>query len=227
MGVVRPVRLIIDNYPKGQVEWLEAINNPEDESAGTRQVPFSKVLYVDREDFREEPPPKYWRLYPGNEVRLRYAYFVKCTGCEKDADGEVSEIHCTYDPETRGGDAPDGRKVKATLHWVSASESIEAEVRLYDYLFTKPDPLDVDEGEDWKESFNPDSLEVVSNARLEPSLADAEPGSRWQLERIGYFCVDPDSESSRPVLNRTVGLRDTWKKIQKRRRQEEQQKKTR
>ena len=216
MAVLDPVKLVIDNYPDGEVEHLDAINNPEDESAGTRKVPFSKVLYIEREDFREDPPKKYWRLFPGNEVRLRYAYFVKCTGCVKDDEGRVTEVHCTYDPQTRGGDAPDGRRVKSTLHWLSAAEALEAEVRLYGNLFSKENPMDCPEGADWKESINPDSLEILTAAKVEPSLLDAEAGWRCQFERIGYFCVDPDSRPGRPVFNRTVSLRDTWAKIEKR-----------
>jgi len=216
MAVIDPVRLVIDNYPQDKVEYLEAINNPEDESAGTREVPFSKVLYIEREDFREKPPRKYWRLFPGNEVRLRYAYLVKCTGCVKDEDGRVTEVHCTYDPETRGGDAPDGRKVKSTLHWVSAAEAVEAEVRLYDHLFSVEDPMTPPEGGDWKDNVNPDSLKIVADAKVEPSLAEVEPEWKCQFERIGYFCVDPDSRPGRPVFNRTVSLRDTWAKIRKR-----------
>ena len=287
MGVLRPLKLVIDNYPAGQVEPMEAINNPEDPSAGTRQVPFGKVLYIEQDDFRETPPPKYWRLYPGNEVRLRYAYFVKCAGCVKDAAGRVVEVHATYDPNTRGGDAPDGRKVKSTLHWVSAEHAIACEVRLYDYLFTKADPDDVTEGakgvatlgapgpggkgvgggpsaaakaivdaasaseideapetpagaRDWKSNLNPRSLEVIQPAWLEPSVADAPVGARFQFERHGYFAVDPDSEPADPspsgrgeggpyrdrqgatgrptrrlVFNRTVSLKDTWAKIEK------------
>jgi len=273
MGVLRPLKLIIDNYPADQVEELEAINNPEDPGAGTRKVPFSRVLYIEQDDFRETPPPKYWRLYPGNEVRLRYAYFVRCTGCVKDQAGNVVEVHCTYDPATRGGDAPDGRKVKSTLHWVSAAHALPVEVRLYDYLFTKPDPDDVTpvkstagpasgppraatavtsaavsspppgsdgldafsaseimesaEGggaADWKSNLNPHSLEVITGY-LEPSVATAPIGARFQFERHGYFCVDPDSDPPVPgpppatrrlVFNRTVTLKDTWAKIEKR-----------
>ncbi len=215
MGVLRPVRLVIDNYPEGLVEKMQAVNNPEDASAGTRTVPFSKVLYIERDDFREVPPPKYWRLAPGREVRLRYAYFVTCTGVVKDDAGNVVEIHCTYDPKTKGGDAPDGRKVKATLHWVSAEHALQAEVRLYDHLFIKEDPTDYPEGADWTANLNPKSLEVITDARVEPSLADAAIGSRWQFERLGYFCVDPDSRPGALVFNRTVTLRDTWAKIQK------------
>ncbi len=215
MAVLRPLKLVIDNYPEGQVEYLEAVNNPEDPSMGTRLVPFSKVLYIEQDDFREVPPPKYYRLAPGREVRLRWGYFVRCTGVVKDPQtGEVIEVHCTYDPETRGGNAPDGRKVKATIHWVSATDCIEAEVRLYDYLFTKPDPDDVPEGLDWRANLNPNSLEIIPNAKLERSLAGASVGSRYQFERLGYFCVDPDSTPEKLVFNRTVTLKDTWAKIQ-------------
>jgi glutaminyl-tRNA synthetase len=226
MGVLRPLRVVIDNYPEGQVEELDAINNPEDASAGTRKVPFSRVLYIERDDFREDPPRKFYRLAPGREVRLRYAYFVTCTDFVKDPQtGEVVELHCTYDPATRGGDAPDGRKVKSTLHWVSADHALDAEIRLYDHLFTKEDPADVPDGGDWKDSLNPDSLEVLTGCKVEPTLAGAAPGSRFQFERNGYFCVDPDSAPSDPaapatgptrlVFNRTATLRDTWAKIQK------------
>ena len=216
MGVLRPLRVVLDNYPEGQVEDLEAVNNPEDAAAGTRKVPFSRVLYIEREDFMEEPPKKFFRLAPGREVRLRYAYFVTCTGVVKDpATGEVVELHCTYDPATRGGDAPDGRKVKATLHWVSAAHALEAEVRLYDHLFAKPDPDDVPEGQDWTANLNPKSLEVLSGCRVEPGLAGAAPGTRVQFERLGYFCVDPDSAPGRLVFNRTVTLKDAWAKIQR------------
>jgi len=215
MAVLDPVKVVIDNYPEGDGELLEAINNPEDESAGTRQVPFSRELYIEREDFMADPPKKFHRLSPGKEVRLRYAYFVTCTDVVTDSDGEVTEIHCTYDPATRGGDAPDGRKVKGTLHWVSAQHAIAAEVRLYDRLFTKEAPEDTAEGEDFIANLNPHSLDVVPAAMLEPSLADAEVASRWQFERKGYFCVDPDSTAERQVFNRTVTLRDTWAKLQK------------
>jgi glutaminyl-tRNA synthetase len=213
MGVLRPLKVVIDNYPEGQVEYLEAINNPEDPSAGTRQVPFSRELYLEQEDFREDPPPKYYRLAPGREVRLRYAYFVTCTGVVKDLNtGEVIELHCTYDPATRGGDSPDGRRPKATLHWVSAPHAVAAEVRLYDRLYTVPDPLDR-EG-DFKDYINPNSLEALTNCRLEPSLADAPVGARYQFERQGYFCVDPDSTPGHRLFNLTVSLRDTWAKIE-------------
>ena len=214
MGVIRPVRLVIDNYPEGQTETLDAVNNPEDPAAGSRKVPFSKVLYIEREDFMEDPPKKFFRLAPGREVRLRYAYFVTCTGVVKDARGEVAEVHCTYDPATRGGDAPDGRKVKATLHWASAAHALEAEVRLYDHLFLRDDPADVPEGEDWKTGLNPASLEVLTGCRVEPSLAAAAPAARVQFERLGYFCVDGDSAPGRLVFNRTVTLKDTWARIQ-------------
>jgi glutaminyl-tRNA synthetase len=214
MAVLRPLKVVIDNYPEGQTEELDAINNPEDPNAGTRKVPFSRELYIEREDFMEEPPKKFFRLAPGREVRLRYAYFVTCTDVVKDANGEVIELHCTYDPATRGGDAPDGRKVKSTLHWVSAQHAIEAEVRLYDHLFTKENPDDVAEGENFKSNLNPNSLEVLTSCRLEPSLTEAVPLSRYQFERLGYFCVDKDSTKEKPVFNRTVTLRDTWAKIQ-------------
>ncbi len=212
MGVLRPLKVIIDNYPEDQVEALDAVNNPEDPSAGTRKVPFSRTIYIEQDDFREVPPPKYFRLTPGQEVRLRYAYFIKCTSVEKDAAGNVTAVHCTYDPATRGGDSPDGRKVKGTLHWVSADNSIEAEVRLYDHLFAKPDSDDVPEGQDWKVNLNPNSLETLTNARLEPSLSDAAVGARYQFERHGYFCVDKDSALGKLVFNRTVSLRDSWAK---------------
>ena len=216
MGVLHPLRLVIDNYPEGRVEEFDAVNNPEDPGAGTRKVPFSRVLYIEQEDFREEAPEKYFRLVPGREVRLRYAYFVTCVGVVKDKkSGEVVEVHCTYDPATQGGDAPDGRRVKSTLHWVSAEHALEAEVRLYDNLFTKENPMDVEEGVDYKDYLNPNSLEVLKSCRVEPSLANAPSGSLYQFERLGYFCVDPDSSPEKPVFNRTVSLRDTWSKIQK------------
>jgi glutaminyl-tRNA synthetase len=216
MGVLRPLRLVIDNYPEGHVEEFDAVNNPEDSSVGTRKVPFSRVLYIEQDDFREEAPPKYFRLVPGREVRLRYAYFITCTDVIKDEKtGQVVEVHCTYDSATHGGDAPDGRRVKSTLHWVSAERAIEAEVRLYDHLFSKEDPLDVDDGHDFTDYINPDSLEVLTSCRVEPSLVDASPGSRYQFERLGYFCVDPDSSPGKLIFNRIVTLRDTWSKIQK------------
>ncbi len=216
MAVLRPLKLVIDNYPDDLVEEFEPVVNPEDPSAGTRKVPFSKVLYIEREDFMEVPAPKYYRLAPGREVRLRSAYFVKCVDVVKDDSGEVTGIHCTYDPATRGGDAPDGRKVKSTLHWVSARHALTAEVRLYDHLFDREDPTDIDEGADPMSILNPNSLEVLTDCRLEPSLADAKPGDRCQFERLGYFCVDPDSSPDKLVFNRTVTLRDTWANIQKR-----------
>jgi glutaminyl-tRNA synthetase len=217
MGVLHPLRLVIDNYPEGLVEEMDALNNPVDPSAGTRKVPFSGVLYIERDDFMEEPPRKFYRLAPGREVRLRYAYFVTCTDVVKDAQtGEVIEVHCTYDPATRGGDAPDGRKVRGTLHWVSASHSLPAEVRLYDRLFLKEDPNDVPEGEDFTMYLNPQSLATLHESRVEPSLADGVAGDRYQFERQGYFCVDPDSSDERLVFNQIVALRDTWAKIQQR-----------
>jgi len=215
MAVLRPLRVVIDNYPEGQVEQMEAVNNPEDETAGTRQVPFSRVLYIEDEDFREDPPKQYFRLSPGREVRLRYGYFITCTSVVKDADGKVIEVHCTYDPATRGGNAPDGRKVKSTIHWVSANHAIDAEVRLYDNLFKVENPNDYPEGEDFTVNLNPNSLEVLTGCKLEPSLRGAPPGSRYQFERLGYFTVDLDSTPEKPVYNRTVALRDTWAKIEK------------
>jgi glutaminyl-tRNA synthetase len=215
MAVLRPLKVVIDNYPQGQVEELEAVNNPEDPGAGTRKVPFSRELYIERDDFMAEPPKKFYRLSPGREVRLRYAYFVTCTDMIKDEKGQVVELHCTYDPATRGGDAPDGRKVKSTLHWVSAAHSLKADVRLYDHLFNKENPDDVAEDGDFKTNLNPYSLEILSSCRVEPSLADAKPLSRYQFERLGYFCVDPDSSGGGLVFNRTVSLRDPWAKIQK------------
>jgi len=268
MGVLRPLKVVIDNYPEGQVEELDAINNPEDPAAGTRKVPFSKTLYIEQDDFRETPPPKYFRLFPGQEVRLRYAYFVRCTHVVKDpASGAVTEVHCTYDPATRGGDSPDGRKVKGTIHWVSAAHAVDCEVRLYDHLFSKPDPNEVDvaaiaddkaggaavrgsEGQpdeyemlagsgpldadlaretagggpveapsrpEWLSNLNPKSLEIIADAKLEPSVRAAAAGTRYQFERHGYFCVDPDSAPGKPVFNRTVTLKDTWAKIEKKR----------
>lgn len=216
MGVLRPLRVVIENYPEGQVEELDAVNNPEDPSAGTRKVPFSRVLYIERDDFREEPPPKYYRLAPGREVRLRYAYFLKCERVVKDAQGNVIELRCTYDPATKGGAAPDGRKVKATIHWVSAAHALDAEARLYDVLFTQPNPEDVPEG-DFTAVINPNSLEVLTGCKVEPSLASAKPGERFQFERLGYFCVDPDSSENRLVFNRTVTLKDEWARIEMRR----------
>jgi glutaminyl-tRNA synthetase len=213
MAILHPLKLVIDNYPDGQSEEMHAINNPEDETAGKRKVPFSKVLYIEQDDFRETPPPKYFRLYPGNEIRLRYAYLIKCTGATRDpGTGEVSEVHCTYDPATRGGDAPDGRKVKSTIQWVSAQHALKAEVRLYDRLFTTENP---DQGEDVNQVINPNSLEILTDCFLEPSLAEARPGDKFQFERTGYFCVDLDSTLEKLVFNRTVTLKDTWAKIDK------------
>ncbi len=216
MGVLNPLKVVIDNYPDDLLEEMDAVNNPEDPSAGSREVPFSRELYIEREDFMEDPPKKFFRLAPGREVRLRYAYFVTCVDVIKDDSGEVIELRCTYDPETKGGSAPDGRKVKATMHWVSAAHAIEAEVRIYDNLFTRENPLDVEEGADFKDCINPDSLKVLSACRVEPSLKGAEPGAIYQFERQGYFCVDRETAvGGRLVFNRTVTLRDTWARIKK------------
>jgi len=216
MAVLRPLKVVIENYPEGQTEELAAINNPEDLSAGTRKVPFSRVLYIEQDDFKEVPPPKYYRLSVGREVRLRYAYFIKCIGMVKDPKtGAVVELRCTYDPATKGGNAPDGRKVKATIHWVSAQHALSAEVRLYDHLFTKPDPDDVPEGQDWRANLNPRSLEILTGCKVEPSLKNAAPFSRFQFERLGYFCTDPDTSGDRLVFNRTVTLVDEWAKIER------------
>ncbi len=215
MAVIKPLKVVIENYPEDKTEMLDCVNNPEDPSAGSRQVPFSKVLYLEDEDFREDPPKQFFRLAPGREVRLRYAYFITCKEVIKDASGKITELRCTYDPATKGGDAPDGRKVKATLHWVSAPHAVSAEVRLYDYLFAKPDPDDVEDGKDYKTNLNPKSLEVINDAKLEPSLKEAKAGDTYQFERLGYFCMDPDSTDAKPVFNRTVTLRDTWAKIEK------------
>ncbi len=212
MAVLKPLKVVIDNYPDDLVEEMSAVNNPEDANAGTRKVPFSKVLYIEQEDFRETPPPKYYRLYPGNEVRLRYAYFIKCTHVVKNEAGEVIEVHCTYDPTTRGGDAPDGRKVKSTIHWVSAAHAKEAEFRMYDRLFTKEDPEEGDEG--FIQALNPSSLSIL-NGVVEPLLAQTKPGDRFQFERQGYFCSDIESTDAKPVFNLTVHLKDTWSKIEK------------
>ena len=215
MGVLRPLRVVIENYPEDQVEELEAVNNPEDASMGMRKVPFSRVLYIERDDFREDPPRKFFRLAPGKEVRLRYAYFITCTDVVKDqSTGEITELRCTYDPATRGGDSPDGRRVKGTLHWVSVAHAISAEVRLYDRLFTVPDPTGDTSGKDYREFLNPDSIEVLSDCKVEPSLGNAQPGDRFQFERLGYFCIDRDSSDGRLVINRTVTLRDSWAKIE-------------
>ena len=213
MAVLRPLKVVIDNYPAGRVEELEAINNPEDPALGTRKVPFSRELYIDREDFLEDPPKKFFRLAPGREVRLRYAYFIKCVGVVKDEKGEIVELRCTYDPETKGGYAPDGRQVKATLHWVSAAHALPAEVRLYDRLFSKPNPAEAKD-EDFQTFLNPHSLETLTSCRVEPSLAGAAPGQHYQFERLGYFSLDPDAKAGSLVFNRTVTLRDPWAKIQ-------------
>jgi glutaminyl-tRNA synthetase len=215
MAVLRPLKVVIDNYPEDHQEEMDAINNPEDPGAGTRKVPFSRVLYIEQDDFREEPPKQYFRLSPGREVRLRYGYFITCARVVKNEQGEVVEVHCTYDPATRGGNAPDGRKVKATIHWASAAHAIDAEVRVYDNLFSKENPNDVPEGQDFTANLNPNSLEIINTAKLEPSLAGAAPGSRYQFERLGYFCVDPDSKPGALVFNRTLALKDTWAKIEK------------
>jgi glutaminyl-tRNA synthetase len=215
MAVLRPLKVVIDNYPENQIEDMDAVNNPEDASAGTRKVPFSRVLYIEHDDFREEPPKGYFRLSPGREVRLRYGYFITCKSVVKNEKGEAVEVHCTYDPATRGGNAPDGRKVKSTIHWVSAVSAIDAEVRIYETLFTKENPDEVEERQVFTANLNPNSLEVIKQAKLEPSLANAAAGSRYQFERLGYFCVDPDSKPGKPVFNRTVALKDTWAKVEK------------
>jgi len=215
MAVLRPLKIVIDNYPEGQTEEVDAVNNPEDESAGKRKVPFSKVLYIEQDDFREDPPKQYYRLSPGREVRLRYGYFITAKSVVKNDKGEVVEVHCTYDPATRGGNAPDGRKVKSTIHWVSAAHAVDAEVRIYDKLFTKEDPNQLEDGQEFTANLNPNSLEVIAQAKLEPSLANAPVEARYQFERLGYFCVDPDSKPGRPVFNRTVALKDTWAKVEK------------
>ncbi len=221
MAVLRPLKVVIDNYPEGTVEEMEAINNPEDAAMGTRKVPFSRVLYIEQDDFREDPPKQYFRLAPGREVRLRYAYFVKCTGVLKNDRGEVVEIHCAYDPATKGGNAPDGRRVKSTIHWVSAEHAVDAEARLYDLLFTVANPGGESEGMEWTDYLNPASLEVLRGCKLEPGLRGAEAGNRYQFERLGYFCVDLDSKPDQLVFNRTVQLRDSWAKIEKAQRQAE------
>ncbi|MHC4725655.1 MAG: glutamine--tRNA ligase/YqeY domain fusion protein [Planctomycetota bacterium] len=215
MAVLKPLKVVIDNYPQGQVEELDAVNNPEDPDAGNRKVPFSRELYIEQDDFMAEPVKKFYRLAPGREVRLRYAYFVTCTEVIKDENDQIIELHCTYDPATRGGDAPDGRKVKSTLHWVSAQHALETQVRLYDHLFTKENPDDTAEGEDFKSNLNQDSFQVINSCRVEPSLGNAKPLNRYQFERLGYFCVDPDSTDKKLVFNRTVSLRDTWVRLQK------------
>jgi glutaminyl-tRNA synthetase len=215
MAVLRPLKIVIDNYPEGREEFVEVANNPEDAAAGVRAVPFSREIYIEKDDFREVPPPKYYRLSPGMEVRLRNAYFITATHVVKDAAGNLVEVHCTYDPASRGGNSPDGRKVKSTIHWVSAAHAIEAEIRIYDKLFTKSDPGDFEEGESFLDNLNPNSLETLLDAKLEPSLASAQAGDRYQFERVGYFCVDPDSTPAHLVFNRTLPLKDTWAKIEK------------
>jgi glutaminyl-tRNA synthetase len=215
MAVLRPLKVVIDNYPENQVEEMDAVNNPEDASAGTRKVPFSRVLYIEQDDFREVPPKGYFRLSPGREVRLRYGYFITCKSVVKNGMDEVVEVHCTYDPATHGGNAPDGRKVKSTIHWVSAASAVEAEVRIYENLFSKENPGQVEEGQDFTGNLNPTSLEVITDAKLEPSLASATAGSRYQFERLGYFCVDPDSKPAKLVFNRTVALKDAWAKVER------------
>jgi glutaminyl-tRNA synthetase len=216
MGVLEPLRVVIENYPDDLVEEMEVVNNPEDPAAGVRSVPFSRVIHIERDDFREDPPKKFFRLAPGREVRLRNAYLVRCKSVVKDDAGRIVELRCTYDPATRGGDAPDGRKVKATLHWVSAAHAVDAEVRLYDRLFSVENPGQTPPDRDWRETLNRDSLRVLTGCKVEPGLRDATPGTRYQFERIGYFSVDPDSQPGRPVFNRTVGLKDTWAKIERR-----------
>jgi glutaminyl-tRNA synthetase len=215
MAVLHPLKVVIDNYPETQVEEMDAVNNPEDASAGTRKVPFSRVLYIEQEDFREEPPKGYFRLSPGREVRLRYGYFITANSVVKNDRGEVVEVHCTYDPASRGGNSPDGRKVKSTIHWVSAAHAVDAEVRIYETLFSKENPDEVEPGQDFTANLNPNSLEVIRQAKLEPSLATAPVGGRYQFERLGYFCVDPDSKPGKPVFNRTVALKDTWAKVER------------
>jgi len=215
MAVLRPLKVVIDNYPEYQVDEMDAVNNPEDESAGSRKIPFARVLYIEQDDFREVPPPKYFRLSPGREVRLRYGYFVTCTSVVKNEKGEVIEVHCTYDPASKGGNSPDGRKVKSTIHWVSAAHAVDAEARIYENLFSKEDPSDVELGKDVLDNLNPNSLEIIADAKVEPSLANPTAGARYQFERLGYFCVDPDSAPGKPVFNRTVALKDAWARAEK------------
>jgi glutaminyl-tRNA synthetase len=216
MAVLHPLKVVIDNYPENQTEEMDAVNNPEEASAGSRKIPFSRELYIEQDDFREIPPPKYFRLSPGREVRLRYGYFVTCKSVVTNDKGEVVEVHCTYDPATRGGNnPPDGRKEKSTIHWVSAAHAVNAEVRIYENLFSKEDPNQTEPGQEFTANLNPNSLEVLTDAKLEPSLANAAPGGRYQFERLGYFCADPDSAPGKPVFNRTVALKDTWAKIEK------------
>ncbi len=213
MAVLRPLKLVIDNYPENRVEELQAVNNPEDPSAGTRSVPFSREIYIEQEDFMEDPPKKFYRLAPGRTVRLRYGYLVTCVSVSKDGKGGITEIHCQYDPASLTGESAGAPKAKATLHWISAANSVPAEVRLYDRLFSAENPADDKEGKDFKSYLNPNSLELVRSCRVEPGLLNAKPGTRYQFERLGYFCVDPDSKPGQPVFNRTVTLRDAWAKI--------------
>jgi glutaminyl-tRNA synthetase len=213
--VLNPLKVVIENYPEGSTEELDAVNNPEDESMGKRKVPFTRVVYIEKEDFREDTPPKYYRLAPGREVRLKFAYYITCTGVVKDDKGEIAEIRCVYDPSTRGGWSNDGRKVKGTIHWIAAENAIEAEVRLYDHLFTVPEPENAKGGADYRTFINPDSMKVLTRCLVESSVKGAGPGSRFQFERLGYFCVDPDTRGDALVFNRTVMLRDTWAKIEK------------
>ena len=215
MAVLRPLKVVIDNYPEYQVDEMDAVNNPEDESAGSRKIPFARVLYIEQDDFREVPPPKYFRLSPGREVRLRYGYFVTCTSVVKNEKGEVIEVHCTYDPASKGGNSPDGRKVKSTIHWVSAAHAVDAEARIYENLFNREDPSDVELGKDVLDNLNPSSLEIIADAKVEPSLANPTAGARYQFERLGYFCADPDSAPGKPVFNRTVALKDAWARAEK------------
>ncbi|MEW5959285.1 MAG: glutamine--tRNA ligase, partial [Chloroflexota bacterium] len=214
MAVLHPLKVVITNYPDGQVEEMDAVNNPEDESAGTRKVPFSRVIYIEQDDFRRDPPKKFFRLAPGREVRLMHAYYITCTDVIEAENGQIVELRCTYDPATRGGDSPDGRKVRGTLHWVSAAHALDAEVRLYEHLFTKPDPDEVAEGQNFLSNLNPTSLEVLAGCKVEPSLAGGTVGSRYQFLRQGYFCLDPDTSAGRLVFNLTAPLRDTWAKIE-------------
>ncbi|MYA61692.1 MAG: glutamine--tRNA ligase, partial [Dehalococcoidia bacterium] len=216
MAVLNPLKVVIENFPEGETDYLDAINNPEDESAGTRKVPFTREIYIERDDFMEDPPRRFYRLAPGREVRLRYGYFIKCEEAIKDDDGNVVELRCTYDPETRGGSAPDGRRVRATLHWASADHALDAEVRLYDSLFTIPNPNDTPDDREWTEFINPDSLDVLAGCKVEPSLNDSEVCEIFQFERVGYFAKDRDSTPDTPVFNRAVPLRDTWARIQRR-----------
>jgi glutaminyl-tRNA synthetase len=213
MAVLKPLKLIIDNWEEGKEEELEAVNNPEDESAGKRKLVFGRELYIEQDDFMETPPPKYFRLYPGNSVRLRYGYIVTCTGFDKDAAGNISAVHCSHDPQTKGGNAPDNRKVKGTIHWVNAAKATAMEVRLYDYLFTPERPMEVAPGKDYTDNLNTASLEVITGAWAEPGLANPPPDARYQFERLGYFVPDPDSKPGKPVFNKTIGLRDTWARV--------------